>query len=320
MIVHRPSSLLRDPEALVATVSRRLESQRHRVEMAPLSAQKMAQSSAVLFLLISKHSPSGSPQDRSHEPNGGCPGEGLLRDGVHLILNKRSAAVRQGGDLCCPGGGIAPTMDRFLGALLRLPRSPLTAWPQWAWWYRHRPTQTHRLAMLLGTALREGFEEMRLNPLGVRFLGPLPAERLVVFKKEIYPFVGWVGRQRRFYPNWEVADLVYLPLEALLDPGNYARLRYRFNTAETHRPKGDAGEMPCYIHRSAADSDPEVLWGVTFRITMRFLDLTFGFRPPPMAHLPEVMRDLDDTYANGTNDRRMASAVKRKPLTVLNRK
>ncbi len=304
MTVYRPSSLLRDPEELVATVSRRLGSQRHRVEMAPLSAQRMAQSSAVLFLLSSKRNPSGRPQDRSHGPNGSYSGEGLHRDGVHLILNKRSAAVRQGGDLCCPGGGITPTMDRFLGALLRLPHSPLTAWPQWALWYRRRPTQAHRLAMLLGTALREGFEEMRLNPLGVRFLGPLPAERLVVFKKEIYPFVGWVGRQRRFYPNWEVADLVYLPLAELLNPGNYARLHYRFSTAETHRPKGTTGEMPCYIHRSDADSNPEVLWGVTFRITMRFLDLIFGFRPPPMTHLPEIMRDLDDTYASGTNSSR----------------
>ena len=262
--------------------------------MAPVTALWLTQSSAVLFLL--------SPQGRAHGFEGGCPAGGL-RDGVHLILNKRSAAVRQAGDLCCPGGGITPKTDRILGALLRLPRSPLTAWPQWTWWHRRRPTQARRLAMLLGTALREGFEEMRLNPFGVRFLGPLPLERLVVFKKEVYPFVGWVGRQRCFRPNWEVSDLVYLPLEELLNPGNYARLHYRFNTADTQMPKGTAGEMPCYIHRSGAESDPEVLWGVTFRITIRFLRLIFGFRPPPLTHLPLVVRDLDDTYVNGNIDR-----------------
>lgn len=289
MPVYRPLPLSSDPETLAAGVSRRLASQRHRVALAPLAGKVAPHASAVLFLL----SPNGGRPSQPRPSQGPTPA-----GGVSLILNKRSEVVRQAGDLCCPGGGISPGLDRVLGALLKLPGSPLTTWPQWAWW-RRRPVQTRRMALLLATALREGFEEMRLNPLGFRLLGPLPVERLVVFQREIYPFVGWVGQQRRFYPNWEVADLVYLPLEALLEPGNYARLHYRFNTADTHLPRGTAGEMPCYIHRGAAGSDPEVLWGATFRITMGFLDLVFGFRPPPMAHLPVVVRDLDDTYING---------------------
>jgi hypothetical protein len=155
------------------------------------------------------------------------------------------------------------------------------------------------LALLLGTALREGFEEMRLNPLGVRFLGPLPVERLVVFRKEIYPFVGWVGKRQRFRPNWEVADLVYLPIAQLLDPANYARLKYRCNTDihDTRLPKGAVGELPCYLHRGAKGL--EVLWGATFRITMRFLAMAFDFHPPAAERLPMVMRDLDEAYVNG---------------------
>lgn len=294
MSVHRPLSLSSDPESLAAGIIRRLASHSHRVELEPLPALGATHASAVLFLL----SPNGG------RPPQASPFQGRTNGGgVSLILNKRSQVVRQAGDLCCPGGGISPGLDHILRALLHLPRSPLTAWPQWAWWRRRRRAQARRLALLLATALREGFEEMRLNPLGLRLLGPLPVERLVVFKREIHPFVGWVGRQQRFYPNWEVADLVYLPLEELLDPGNYARLHYRFNTDDTHLPKGTAGEMPCYIHRSAAGSDsggaPEVLWGATFRITMGFLDQVFGFRPPPMAHLPVVVRDLDDTYVSG---------------------
>jgi hypothetical protein len=138
---------------------------------------------------------------------------------------------------------------------------------------------------------------MRLNPFGVRFLGPLPVERLVVFRKEIYPFVGWVGKPQCFRPNWEVEDLVYLPIAQLLDPTNYARLQYRINTSDTRLPKGAAGEMPCYLHRGPNGS--EVLWGATFRITMRFLAIAFDFQPPTAARLPVVVRDLDDTYVNG---------------------
>ena len=79
------------------------------------------------------------------------------------------------------------------------------------------------MALLLAASLREGLEEMRLNPLGVEFLGALPLQRLVMFKREIYPFVGWVGRQRRFFPNWGVTDIVYIPLGTFLDPKRYAR-------------------------------------------------------------------------------------------------
>ncbi|HSM74653.1 MAG TPA: hypothetical protein VK852_08460, partial [Desulfobacterales bacterium] len=79
-----------------------------------------------------------------------------------------------------------------------------------------------KIALLLAAALREGFEEMRLNPLGVEFLAPMQAQRLVLFQRVIYPLVGWVPRQRRFIPNWEVDKIVRIPLAALLDPVNYA--------------------------------------------------------------------------------------------------
>jgi hypothetical protein len=269
----------RDPSSLPDSVERRLAAQGVIAEYAPLFKGMRSRISAVMFLL-------------------GPVGEnGNAGNGVNLILNKRSAVVRQAGDLCCPGGGVTPLLDRFLARLLTLPCSPLTTWSQWRRWRSDRPVQTRRLAILLGTALREGFEEMRLNPLGVRFLGPLPVERLVVFGREIYPFVGWVGTQRRFHPNWEVEDLVYLPLAQLFDPANYARLHYRFNTADAPLPKGTVGELPCFLHRGSGGS--EVLWGATFRITMRFLALAFDFHPPSTAHLPVIERDLDDTYVNG---------------------
>ena len=50
---------------------------------------------------------------------GDCPAESGARPETCLILNKRSARVRQAGDLCCPGGGIAPGLDQPASALDR---------------------------------------------------------------------------------------------------------------------------------------------------------------------------------------------------------
>jgi len=37
---------------------------------------------------------------------------------ICLILNKRSARVRQAGDLCCPGGRVNPRFDFYAARLL----------------------------------------------------------------------------------------------------------------------------------------------------------------------------------------------------------
>lgn len=230
--------------------------------------------SAVLFLMA--HGPDGAPL---------------------LILNKRSHRVRQPGDLCCPGGSVAPVLDRWVARWLRLPTSPLYRWPQAGWWRRHRRRDWQKLSLLLATALREGMEEMRLNPLGVAFLGPLPVQRLVLFDRLIYPLVGWVNRQQRFFPNWEVERVVRIPVAALLDAHNYARFRLSFTIGEP----GDADlrerDMPCFIHRR--NGREELLWGATYRITEQFLTTVFDFVPPATAALPVVYRQLDRSYLDG---------------------
>ncbi len=66
-----------------------------------------------------------------------------------------------------------------------------------------------------------------MNPVGVSFLGPLPPQQLAMFQRIIYPMVCWVPRQKRFFPNWEVEKLVYIPLRKLLNPDNYALCRMR---------------------------------------------------------------------------------------------
>jgi hypothetical protein len=167
-------------QSLIRLVQERI----HRQPLAPLAFNTngdVRRISAVFFLL----------------------GQGADKEPL-LILNKRSRLVRQPGDLCCPGGGVSPSIDALIAKWLHLPVTPLTRWTHGRWWRRNRRQDFSKLSLLLATALREGFEEMRLNPFGVKFLGPMPAQHLVMFKRAIYPLVGWVNRQQHFFPNWEV--------------------------------------------------------------------------------------------------------------------
>ncbi len=214
-----------------------------------------------------------------------------------LILNKRSGRVRQPGDLCCPGGGISPAIDCLLARWLRLPVTPLSRWPLGAWWRRHRRTDFPKLALLLATALREGFEEMRLNPFGVRFLGPMTVQHLVMFKRAIYPLVGWVNRQQRFFPNWEVEEIVRIPVAELLDPNNYARYRISFKNDFPGAAGIPNRDMPCFVHRH--NGHDELLWGATYRITEQFLKTVFGHVPPSLESLPIIHRRLGRQYLEG---------------------
>ena len=214
-----------------------------------------------------------------------------------LILNKRSLKVKQPGDLCCPGGSISSRVDAFLSKFLYLPGSPLTRWPYWQQWHKLRRHEAQDLALLFATCLREGFEEMRLNPLGVKFLGPLPQQQLIMFHRVIYPMVCWINRQKRFSPNWEVEKVVYIPFKDLLNPSLYARYRLNIETSKENEKHPDIRDYPCFIQQS--EDSTEVLWGATFRITMVFLEIVFGFKPPDIKSLPVIFGSLDKNYLTG---------------------
>ncbi len=216
-----------------------------------------------------------------------------------LILNKRSLKVRQPGDLCCPGGSVAPLVDPFFARLLSLPFGSLGRWKYWRHWKKNQSPMARLLALFWATGLRESFEEMRLNPFGVRFLGPLPPQPLEMFKRTIYPLVAWVDRQKRFSPNWEVEKVVDIPLKDLLDPANYARYRLRLP------PVGDSDSIntmryyPCF--RFQVNNDTELLWGATYRIVTIFLNYIFGFKPPGHDKVPIINGSLDQNYLTGYN-------------------
>lgn len=269
--------IAQEPQQLIEQVRHRLNGHGLGKGWGDLSHQSHIRGSAVLFLLTSHR----TTPDKAPEP---C-----------LLLNKRSQKVLQPGDLCCPGGGVE-RVDRLLAPLMRLPQSPLRQWPQGRQWQARDPNGAKALAVLLTTALREAYEEMRLNPICVSFLGPLPAQKLIMYERLIYPLAGWMPPHQRLKPNWEVERLVYIPLARMLEPANYARLKLSFSSDNKHVRRKD--EFPCFIHQGRQGR--EVFWGATFRIAMDFLNQVFGFQLPDLAHASILARHLGRTYLSGS--------------------
>jgi len=214
-----------------------------------------------------------------------------------IVFNKRSARVRQAGDLCFPGGRISTPLDSYASRLVTLPFSPLGRWPHWDHWRRHRRPEAQRLALLLATALRESFEEMRLIPFAVRFLGPMPSQSLAMFGRLLYPMVVWI-RQKFFLPNWEVEKVVHIPLRSFLTRDHYACYRVHFQTRGRNGLREKVQDFHCFRH--FGDNEKEVLWGVTYRMVMVFLEIIFRFRAPEISSLPVVHGVLDERYLNGS--------------------
>lgn len=267
---------LKNPSSLKSGVSRALYEKTRGGILYPDDVLRSARTSSVLFLM----GPNCSDRKAESSP---C-----------VIFNKRSAKVKQAGDLCFPGGRVSPRLDFFLSALLSWPFSPLRRWAYWPRWQRKGAEESRRLGLLLATSLRESVEEMRLNPLGVTFLGPMPSQDLRLFQRVIYPMVVWVKRQRRFFPNWEVEKIVRVPLRKLLDPDAYALYRIRF---QDQRRGMFVQDFPCFRHENGTEK--EILWGVTYRIVMAFLTLVFGFEPPAQESLPVIQGSMDENYLNG---------------------
>ncbi len=220
-----------------------------------------------------------------------------LGPGPCIVLNKRSLKVRQPGDLCFPGGSVAPYIDPYLARLFSLPLASLGPWRFWGNWKKSHPRQAQLMSILWATGLREGFEEMRLNPFGLRFLGPLPPQSLVMFRRTIYPMVGWIKHQKRFFTNWEVEKVLYVPLRDLLNPNYYRRYRLRMGSTPGRGRIESIKDFPCF--QLQAQNGKEILWGATYRITIDFLESIFDFKPPPIKTLAVIEGALDETYLTG---------------------
>lgn len=217
-----------------------------------------------------------------------------------LLLNKRSKNVQQPGDLCAPGGGIHPLLDSLSGKLLRFGLLPGFRGPGFAQAKRRGKAIYGKILFLLGNALRESWEELRLSPFNVEFLGPLPTYRLHHRSWVIFPMVGRVKHGWIPKLSWEVEKVVSIPLEKFFNPTNYAV--YSLKVPEILIAQGipNPWEFPCLVHKE--DGEEEILWGATFEVIRTFFKIVFDFSFPAPDKQRVVRRPLASNYLSGRGD------------------
>lgn len=157
----------------------------------------------------------------------------IERDGAHFVLfTERSEGMpTHAGEMSFPGGGWEDGDD------------DLTA-----------------------TALREAHEEVGLRPDEAEVLGRLD-DVPGPYGHVVRPVVARVA-DREYHPDSrEVAQVVVLPVEALVDPTNYSEEQ------RSHPERGTA-TLPFFR------VDGHTVWGLTGFILRTFLDLTADWTPP----------------------------------------
>jgi 8-oxo-dGTP pyrophosphatase MutT (NUDIX family) len=217
-----------------------------------------------------------------------------------LQLIKRSGRVPQGGDISCPGGMLEPLTDHGL-ALLTYSRIIPVFQGLSRDYARKRPSATYRLINLfLANALRESWEEIRLNPFNVEFLGPLPTYSLSLFRRTIFPLVAYVKTPWRFRPNPEVDKVIEIPLKHFFDINNYAVFTIESSSSVPTRDV-DPRHLPCFVHKDK-DHQQEILWGATFYIIMNFLAIVFDYQLPAIPSTQQFSRVLSSDYITGRHN------------------
>lgn len=115
---------------------------------------------------------------------------------------------------------------------------------------------------LENAAVREAEEEIGLPISRIKVLGGLPPTDTVVSNFIVYPFVGVINDPELpldfVLDGFEVAELLQLPLRALLDPKNVRE--------EIWVMRGQPQAVNFYNYKNL------VIWGATARILDNFLD------------------------------------------------
>jgi 8-oxo-dGTP pyrophosphatase MutT (NUDIX family) len=215
----------------------------------------------------------------------------------YFQLIKRSVNVVQPGDLSCPGGMLHPILDGLLRLLLVGGIVPvLNGYPKSS--ARQRDENTFKTMMLfLANAIRESWEEIRLSPFNIQFLGPLPCHSLILFRRTIFPLVGLVKKEPSYRTNREVERIVEIPIKSFFRADNYAH--YLIETADSIKHSDQTSwQFPCFLHRDEKGGQ-EILWGATFNIITHFLKILFDFKLPEIRSNPVISRTLQHTYLTG---------------------
>ena len=218
-----------------------------------------------------------------------------------FLLSKRSKRVQQPGDLCAPGGGIHPFLDSLSGSFLRFGLLPGIRGPGLTLAKGKGKSAYRKIVFLLGNALRESWEELRLSPFNIEFLGPLPTYRLHHRPWVIFPMVGRVKHRWKSKLSWEVDKIVSIPLASFFDRANYAV--YSLEVPEKLLAQGipNPWEFPCLVHKE--DGEEEILWGATFEIIRTFFKIVFDFCFPMPERGKVVRRRLPLNYFSGREER-----------------
>lgn len=145
------------------------------------------------------------------------------KDGMpHMLFNKRSEHVeKHKGEIAFPGGG----------------------------WESGDAT-------ILDTALRETWEEMSIDPHDVTVLGELD-DIITISDFVVTPYVGAIPGGYDFKPNIEVAEVVEVPLEAIMNGRNLRD--------DTRLVNGRIERRATYAHNG------HLIWGATGMILEGFV-------------------------------------------------
>ncbi len=93
------------------------------------------------------------------------------------------------------------------------------------------------------TALREAHEEVGVDPQLVRIIGEMTPIYIPPSDFEVHPFVGWAAAAPIFYPaEWEVAEILEVPLPHLFDQTNHRQEPRDFNGLTLQIPYYAVGE------------------------------------------------------------------------------
>jgi 8-oxo-dGTP pyrophosphatase MutT (NUDIX family) len=217
-----------------------------------------------------------------------------------FVLNKRSRKVQQGGDLCAPGGGIHPFLDRLSQKILQFGLLPVARGPGFERARQRGKIVYEKILLFLGNALREAREEMHLSPFNVEFLGPLPTYRLRVRRWIIFPVVGRIKRPWDSKLSWEVEKIISIPLQAFFLPDSYAL--YLLEVPEKLISQGvpNPWEFPCLVYEEKGVE--EILWGATYTIIRSFLQTIFGHPLPSPDGQRVIRRPLISNYFSGRSE------------------
>ncbi|MEN6318756.1 MAG: CoA pyrophosphatase [Syntrophaceae bacterium] len=212
-------------------------------------------------------------------------------------LIKRSSKVTQPGDLSCPGGLLQTNLDPLLQFLISSRLLPILRGNALKY-VQMRDTDTARMITLfLTNAVREAREETGLSPFNIHFLGPLPTYSLLLFRRIIFPLVGFVKREWQFYPNDEVDSLLEIPLMTFFDEKNYGIYRIQ-SSSRTNADRQDIRDFPCLISHNNAGKE-EILWGATFYIILSFLKIVLDFEITGLHAKRIIQRTLEPEYITG---------------------